>query len=456
MDAAYVSADDIRDQFSKAMSAMYQQEVPQYGTLLSLVESVNHDVLAQDAALAHTLKSSDELARLSVERHGAIRVGLPEELSLLRRMFAVMGMHPVGYYDLAAAGVPVHSTAFRPVDDDALKRNPFRVFTSLLRLELIENPQLREQAREILSRREIVTPEAQALIARCEEQGGLNAADAKAFVQAALDTFRWHHDATVDRATYDRLHQEHRLIADVVSFRGPHINHLTPRTLDIDAVQQRMPSVGIDPKAVIEGPPRRRCPILLRQTSFKALEETITFADSVVGHHTARFGEIEQRGVALTQKGRVLYDRLLAQSQQLPPAKDNSAHQVQLAEVFQAFPDDHATLRREGLAFFHYHAVPGTTASLPAQINADTLDALIEQGALTCQPMIYEDFLPVSAAGIFQSNLGGEQRDEYASQANQAQFERDLGASVIDEIALYAQRQQASLDKALSVLGATH
>jgi len=416
------------------------------------VESVNHDVLAEDTALAHTLEASDELARLSVERHGAIRVGLPEELSLLRRMFAVMGMHPVGYYDLAAAGVPVHSTAFRPVDDDALKRNPFRVFTSLLRLELIENPQLREQAREILSRREIVTPEAQALIARCEEQGGLNAADAKAFVQAALDTFRWHHDATVDRATYDRLHQEHRLIADVVSFRGPHINHLTPRTLDIDAVQQRMPSVGIDPKAVIEGPPRRRCPILLRQTSFKALEETITFADSVAGHHTARFGEIEQRGVALTQKGRALYDRLLAQSQQLPSAKDNSAHQAQLAEVFQAFPDDHATLRREGLAFFHYHAVPGTTASLPAQINADTLEALIEQGALTCQPMIYEDFLPVSAAGIFQSNLGGEQRDEYASQANHAQFERDLGASVIDEIALYEQRQQASLDKALAVL----
>nr|WP_289123843.1 VOC family protein [uncultured Halomonas sp.] len=452
MDAAYVSADDIRDQFSKAMSAMYQQEVPQYGTLLSLVESVNHDVLAEDAALAHTLEASDELARLSVERHGAIRVGLPEELSLLRRMFAVMGMHPVGYYDLAAAGVPVHSTAFRPVDDDALKRNPFRVFTSLLRLELIENAALREQAREILSHREIVTPEAQALIARCEEQGGLNATDAKAFVQAALNTFRWHHDATADRATYDRLHQEHRLIADVVSFRGPHINHLTPRTLDIDAVQQQMPSVGIDPKAVIEGPPRRRCPILLRQTSFKALEETITFADSVAGHHTARFGEIEQRGVALTQKGRALYDRLLAKSQQLPPAKDNSAHQAQLAEVFQAFPDDHATLRREGLAFFHYHAVPGTTASLPAQINPDTLDALIEQGALTCQPMIYEDFLPVSAAGIFQSNLGGAESEAYAGNANRDAFEEALGAQVTDELSLYAERENASKAKVLASL----
>ena len=29
-----ITADEIREQFSQAMSAMYQQEVPQYGTLL--------------------------------------------------------------------------------------------------------------------------------------------------------------------------------------------------------------------------------------------------------------------------------------------------------------------------------------------------------------------------------------------------------------------------------------
>ena len=32
-----ITADEIREQFSQAMSAMYQQEVPQYGTLLELV-----------------------------------------------------------------------------------------------------------------------------------------------------------------------------------------------------------------------------------------------------------------------------------------------------------------------------------------------------------------------------------------------------------------------------------
>jgi uncharacterized glyoxalase superfamily metalloenzyme YdcJ len=130
-------------------------------------------------------------------------------------------------------------------------------------------------------------------------------------VQEALETFRWHRHATVDEETYHALHREHRLIADVVCFPGCHINHLTPRTLDIDRVQALMPECGIEPKALIEGPPRREVPILLRQTSFKALEEPVMFAGEHKGTHSARFGEIEQRGIALTPKGRALYDRLL-------------------------------------------------------------------------------------------------------------------------------------------------
>lgn len=152
-----ITADEIREQFSQAMSAMYQQEVPQYGTLLELV-ATSTAVLENNPKLHEQLANADELARLNVERHGAIRVGTAEELATLRRMFAIMGMYPVSYYDLSQAGVPVHSTAFRPVDDAALARNPFRVFTSLLRLELIENRALRERAEAILARRNIFTP----------------------------------------------------------------------------------------------------------------------------------------------------------------------------------------------------------------------------------------------------------------------------------------------------------
>ncbi|WP_315758808.1 MULTISPECIES: VOC family protein [unclassified Bradyrhizobium] len=459
MRALHADTDGIRTLFSRAMSEMYRAEVPQYGTLIELVSEVNRTILQQSEQLRESLERSDELDRLSVERHGAIRLGRAEELFNVRRVFAVMGMHPVGYYDLSAAGVPVHATAFRPIDDAALRRNPFRIFTSLLRLELIEDDALRAEAERILGERRIFTPRTLELVDVFETQGYLTVAQAEEFIGEALETFRWHSEATVSLDVYKQLHDAHRLIADVVSFRGPHINHLTPRTLDIDAVQAGMPGCGIAPKAVIEGPPRRNCPILLRQTSFKALEEPIIFkrADgtSAPGTHTARFGEIEQRGVALTPKGRALYDALLASARETGGREASPrSYSERLAERFEAFPDDWATLRREGLAFFRYSVTEAGAGS--GQARASSVDDLIAKGLLRFDPIIYEDFLPVSAAGIFQSNLGSEDQKTYASNANRSAFEAALGAKVCDEMELYLRAEQESLQQALLQLTSPH
>ncbi|WP_436859439.1 2-oxoadipate dioxygenase/decarboxylase HglS [Citrobacter tructae] len=436
-----ITADEIREHFSQAMSAMYQQEVPQYGTLLDLVADVNLAVLENNPALHEKLANADELARLNVERHGAIRVGTAEELSTLRRMFAIMGMFPVSYYDLSQAGVPVHSTAFRPIDDASLCRNPFRVFTSLLRLELIENASLRQRAADILAQRDIFTPRCRELLDLWDAQSGFTAAQAKEFVREALETFRWHRHATVDEQTYHALHNEHRLIADVVCFPGCHINHLTPRTLDIDRVQAMMPECGIEPKILIEGPPRREVPILLRQTSFKALEEPVLFAGEMQGTHTARFGEIEQRGVALTQKGRRLYDELLNSA---GTGKDNLTHQLHLQETFKAFPDSEFLLRQQGLAWFRYRLTPSGEAHRNAIHPGDDPQPHIERGWVVAQPITYEDFLPVSAAGIFQSNLGNETQARSHGNASREAFEQALGCPVYDEFALYQKAEERS------------
>lgn len=444
----FVSPDDIRSLFAQAMSTMYRTEVPLYGTLVDLVAEINDAVLTANPALAEQLDRTDERARLDQERHGAIRVGTAGELATLGRLFALMGMYPVGYYDLSVAGVPVHSTAFRPRTAQALARNPFRVFTSLLRLELIENVALREQSAAILAQRRIFTDAALALIEQAEREGGLDEADARRFVIEALETFRWHGDATVSLATYHALHDAHRLIADVVSFRGPHINHLTPRTLDIDAAQAGMLARGIDAKAVIEGPPPRRCPILLRQTSFKALEETVQFPSGDAGDagtHTARFGEIEQRGLALTPKGRALYDQLLAQARDSGGAGSTGQdYPTRLAAAFSAFPDDHDTLRGEGLGYYRYTLTDAGRAT-PAAVGDLPAEALIAAGLASADPIVYEDFLPVSAAGIFQSNLGGDEQRAYAAHANRDAFEQALGMKVEDEFAIYERLQAESL-----------
>lgn len=293
----------------------------------------------------------------------------------------------------------------------------------------------------IVAAMDIFTPRCRQLLEEYEQQGGFNETQAQEFVQEALETFRWHQSATVDEETYRALHNEHRLIADVVCFPGCHINHLTPRTLDIDRVQSMMPECGIEPKILIEGPPRREVPILLRQTSFKALEETVLFAGQKQGTHTARFGEIEQRGVALTPKGRQLYDDLLRNA---GTGQDNLTHQMHLQETFRTFPDSEFLMRQQGLAWFRYRLTPSGEAHRQAIHPGDDPQPLIERGWVVAQPITYEDFLPVSAAGIFQSNLGNETQTRSHGNASREAFEQALGCPVLDEFQLYQEAEERS------------
>jgi uncharacterized glyoxalase superfamily metalloenzyme YdcJ len=314
------------------------------------------------------------------------------------------------------------------------------------------------EAARLLSQRTIFSERAVALVERFERDGGLADVAATAFLAEVLETFRWHGEAVVDEPTYDRLHRAHQLVADIVCFTGPHINHLTPRTLDIDATQAAMLDRGIGAKDVIEGPPRRSVPILLRQTSFKALEEEVRFVDGgadadagALGTHTARFGEIEQRGLALTPKGRTLYISLLdeAWGEQGSQAADYARR---LDRAFARFPDDLDSLRQQGLGYFHYRLVDGVVTQ---PCDTADLEPLIAMGIVEASPVIYEDFLPVSAAGIFQSNLGGTEQRSYGVTGSQAAFEQALGASVADPFELYETIEANSIASVRAALAAT-
>ena len=463
-----ISTHQIRIQFTQAMSEMYQLEVPLYKKLLSLADDVNDNILQNSSEL-----SENQTHLLKLEHHGAIRLGSASELSMIRRLFKVMGMQPVDYYDLSVAGIPVHSTAFRSIDSKDLQKSPFRVFCSLLRLDLIEDIQLREQANEILGKRQIFPEELIGLIELSEKQGGLESNQAKSFIEKALEVFRWHQNATVDSVTYNKLKASHGLIADIVSFKGPHINHLTPKVLDIDECQYQFTKNDIKAKALVEGPPKRNCPILLRQTSFIAIAEQVTFSDGESGKHTARFGEVEQRGMALTPKGRDLYDRLLTKAKN---GNSDMDYNARLHESFKEFPDDYEQIHQQELGYFYYSAnnlneKPNRSLSnnpfdATNNIDASKIDAFIEAGLINIKPIIYEDFLPVSAAGIFTSNLATESQakseldvnetvKESTSQsqnANLESFEEAMGTRVVNSFDLYERLQQQSLDTALVAL----
>lgn len=450
------SADMIRAMFLARLSAMCKSEMPRYRAMIEVVARVNAQVLA---AQPEPAEGGVEAQALDVERHGAVRVGTAAELLLLRRLFAVMGMAPVGYYDLSVAGLPVHSTAFRPTTQASLRHCPFRVFVSLLRLDLIPEAELRDATAAILAHRSILTPRGLELFDQFDRAGGFDEAEAREFVGEAIETFRWRPEATVSRDVYRSLKTAHPILADIACFVGPHINHLAAPTLDIDKVQHTLSEQAFEPKEIIEGPPRRSRPILLRQTSFKALAEPIEFPASRGGGqatHSARFGEVEQRGAALTSEGRALYDRLLsaalAKSRDASAASNPAVYEQELTRQFKAFPDDDASLWAKGLAFFRYRPTAkgiGLSGRAPTSI-----ERLLSDGHLSIEPILYEDFLPASAAGIFRSNLSDAAQAEFPAQSNRQSFEDALGCAVIDPQSLYAAIEAESLTKSLEVLNA--
>lgn len=434
----------LRAAFARRLSGMYGSEVPAYTTLLEVSAQVNDEVIAKGGDAGRL----GGIERVTAERHGAIRVGTEREMRQAAQIFAALGMEPVGFYDLreaAASAVPVVSTAFRPIGAAELERNPFRVFTSLLTVadRRFFDAGLQARLEAFLGRRELFPPELLDLAARAEQEDGLDEAPAERFLTLAVAAFELSPEP-VDRTWYAELEHISAVAADIGGVTSTHINHLTPRVLDIDELYRRMADRGITMIDRIQGPPRWDGPdVLLRQTSFRALAEPRRFRepDGSVGEGSlrVRFGEVEARGIALTRAGRALYDALIGEP----------------AEVWAGrFPRTEHQLAVQEKAFFRYEPVLGRPRD--GSRPPEDLAGLLEGGWVSALPVVYEDFLPASAAGIFQSNLTGEgTRDTTATGAHYDQqwLSGVLERPVHDPFDLYAAQQDSSLRQARHGLG---
>lgn len=447
-----IPTSQLRLDFAKALSQMYRQEVPQYATLQTLVDRVN-------SSCGANITLSD------IPRHGAVRLASLAELSVATKFFKVLGMVSVGHYDLSAAGLPIHATAFRPITQEGLSTAPFRLFVSVLRPELL-TASLQPLARSLLSKRSSVFSQRTIDLADLAAlKGGLTALEAQEFIQGGCETLAWRNQVALTKQDYDTLKADKNgdLLIDIMAFRNPHLNHLTPATENIDAVQRGMLEVGLEPKDRVEGPPERACNVLLRQTSFLAVDEGIVFGQagaetSMRGNHSARFGEIEQRGAALTPKGRKLYDGAISEATRSKLLGGGKEHMFK--SLFEnALPDDWEALKSAELIWVEY-SVTEKGKKQGKSSSAKTLQQALDDGLISWQPIQYEDFLPLSAAGIFQSNLhhdsavNVESSPQEALSASKKQLREVLGEEgLIDEMKLYQEQQATSIEKCCEALG---
>lgn len=447
----------LRADFAKRLSTMYGEEVPAYNVLVDVSSEVNQDFVERNGAQAERLGS---ISRVTAERHGAIRVGSEEEMAQVARVFAAFGMYPVGFYDLrdaSSSSVPVVSTAFRPIETDELARNPFRVFTSMLATEdpRFFDPELQGQLKKFIDKRQLFSAELLELADKAAAHHGLPAAEAENLLEMATGVFELS-DEPVDYEWYKKLEKISAVAADIGGVSTTHINHLTPRVLDIDDLYTRMQARGITMIEEIQGPPNWEGPdVLLRQTSFRALGEDRVFryGDGTVesGELRVRFGEVEARGVALTDTGRDMYDSMVAEVDLRLNAGQYDKTRVEVARELweENLPRTEKELAERGLAFFTFALNEDALHDHPVgDTGKVTLDELVRTGIAVPEPIVYEDFLPRSAAGIFQSNLVEEGTKDDAQTGTDYDIDRMseiIGVKVINPNELYGQQQARSI-----------
>ena len=454
---------ELRAEFALRLATLYGTEVPAYNTLVDVSREVNEDFIRRNGQDAERLGS---VQRVTAERHGAIRVGSPRELAQVARIFAAFGMHPVGFYDLRDASkssVPVVSTAFRPIDPEELARNPFRVFTSMLAHDdrRFFDEETQQQLEAFIGARTLFPDELLDLADRTAREGELDQHDAERLLELATAAFKLS-AAPVDHDWYFKLEGISAVAADIGGVPSTHINHLTPRVLDIDDLYARMEARGITMIDEIQGPPNWEGPdILLRQTSFRALAEERSFrhADGEVrpGSLRVRFGEVEQRGIALTESGRNLYDRMVAEVDCWLASSPAGTPPAEIAEQVwrKNLPRTEQEMALQGFAYFTYRVADPSPAP---RTGSASLRNLVETGVLVPEPVVYEDFLPRSAAGIFQSNLtddGSRDDGQIGTPYDINRLSEVLGRRILDPHELYSAQRSASLAEAERTLGIT-
>lgn len=537
----YVDKIEMQHRLFGELSRMFGREAPLYDRSL-LVNRVCNRAVCDLLGLLHPglAVSDEELERTSGERHGAIRIGRPDEYRWVGRFFAQFGMEPHNFYNMAGLGAksqPVIATAFRSaVSPD------HRVFTSLLLTRMFDGP-TRARIEALLAGRRVFSERAMALIEQGERDGGLGDSDAAALIAEGTGRiFRWTGRAR-DHALYSELCASgFKIAADIASFTSHHLSHLTPNTLCMDlytaamrhclgeldssglraravvalgrlaaqadldwlrlhfkhiarerlealAVRGAEPPAGVcealadrlvarlaEPDASAAGirhagfkdfteGPSQDTPVLLRQDAYKALTEPVVFENpdgsTIAAEHTARFGEIEQRFYACTPRGRALYDRCLAaadEARERDPSivrRDPAAYEAMVSMHFAPFPKRLDELLRAGLVYGRYWATARGVAAR-GQIATTDIQELVRQGMAGVEGLRYEDFLPVSAAGIFASNLSQYGTASTAAERpvyTQADLEEILGRPIIDTDATYRAMWAASLMRTYADLG---
>lgn len=436
-----VPPNELRRDIVRQVLANFEQTMPIYRDMMDVANRINQAA------------GEDEALRLGKIMHAAIRCASPAELKTVRRIFALLACQPVNYYDLREK-VSVQSTAFRPVSQDEIESNGFRLFCSMLSIDCIDEAH-RDFVQTIIDRRDVFSAKLMTLIEKGEQDGGFEPADASDFVSLCVELFVRPETALVSADEHSKLKSINKVAAQVLVTNSLAFNHLTPSVASVPDAHKQMVDQGIKTIPVWQGPVG--CDVILRQTSCLAPPVTLKFPESdgqvVEQDYQETFVEFEERLQALTAKGRQKFEALFAAGKaKLELAESDPGYAEHYYETMNrslsSFPTNATELWREGLAYFTFESEQDY---LPAEQDAIDFESMIESGQIKLVPQQYEDFFGPAATNIFNSNIGleGVSNVGVATDDSKQVFESYLGVEVVNMYDYYDAIQAESRQRLL-------
>ena len=347
------------------------------------------------------------------------------------------------------------------------------------------------------------------LVAKGETEG-FTEVERKEFITEMVNIYRLNKVTAVNKQTYEELKALDATLADIF---GPelNLNHTTPHTKDNEKVH-RLASEEINPltgeklvmNGTVYGP--KGVFILLEQSSCKAIDNELETTDGQKVKLKTRFCEFETRGQAVTRTGREIYDTVLAGimsevNHYKKLKKDEILHsgreyegklrdeaEAEAGKLYSklaherfpaAYPKTDEEMALQGMVYNKYEIDHDALAKadktkiqhildniektqlkftddeshnqrVMAQEMNPLMEKLVEAGVAKRILIIYEDFLPASASGIFGSNKDKDGETKKTTDEILKYFKETLG--VIDFYDLYENVQAKYMKNALADL----
>lgn len=426
-----VDSDELRSRYIKRVNDHFYIKNHEYAIISDVIKDINNIEMIKSPILLEKLKKQGERDFYIQELELHYKIINQIDLSIVCRIFAVLGLFPVGFILQGSLQNPVPCTLFRPINNSNAKKHYIRIKLSYAYASKAYNKTQNDKVDTSKTCQNL-----KQYIDKFEKNSYFIDSDIEKFLEEVIDYLHPEFNTSkVAQETHNRFLRDGNSICEI---RFP--------TLSLTRTLSMIRKYKFDIDCTVNLPEARKYPLLYNLAKIFLKSPNICPDQTNVQNDALSQIQLVQRGIALTPKGKSQYSKILAEFflEQNQCNKKNDNLQRSINRNFRKFPDSTSQLYQEGLAYFSFKLKPNIDVSNDKNWNKEDLTDLIYSNHVDVMPIMFDGLMDTQALKI-------NQLDELVK-AHKCAFEEKLECAIQDEHEYYLMLQHQSMQQCLAAL----